>query len=415
MNRDAAARRATGGAARAAFAGLCALTLGMGIGRFAYTPVLPYMQHDLGLSIEAAGYVASANFVGYLAGALLAIVVPTGRRRTAFVAALALSVATTLAMALLTQAWPIGAARALSGVASAFILIHGSAIVLDHLAREARPNLFSLLYAGVGVGIVLSALIVEVASRAGAGSATHWLALGVVALVLAPFAASLRDEAATRPGATGPDSPSPGPALRTPRADAHTRAALRWLTIAYGCLGFGYVITATFIVVMVRARPDWQPWEMLVWLVVGVTGAPSNYLWLRAAQRFGPWRALIAAYLLEAAGVAAAVSAHSLALVMLGAGLLGGTFMGITALGLTTARGLSPGASGPAIARMTASFGIGQIVGPAFGGWLAERSGGFGLPSLAAAAALVAAAVMVQLAARRAGGITSANGPPRAR
>lgn len=408
-------RAGAGDATRAALAGLCALALGMGIGRFAYTPVLPYMQADLGLSIEAAGYIASANFVGYLAGALLAIVVPASHRRAAFVGAIAVSVATTLAMALLTQPWPIGATRALSGIASAFILVHGSAIVLDRLARDGRPNLFSLLYAGVGVGIALSALIVEFGSRAGAGSAAHWLALGLLALVLAPLAGSLRDEPpAQRDRAQAdPTAPSPASQPRTPVAARHAKHALRWLTVAYGCLGFGYVITATFIVVMVRGRADWQPWEMLVWLVVGVAGAPSNYLWLRAAQRFGPWRALIAAYLLEAAGVAAAVSAHSLALVMLGAALLGGTFMGITALGLTTARGLSPGASGPVIARMTASFGLGQIVGPAFGGWLAERSGGFVLPSLAAAGALVAAALMVQVAARHAGAITSANAPPR--
>ena len=379
----------------AAFAGLCALVLGMGIGRFAYTPVLPYMQTDFGLSIEAAGYVASANF------ALLAIVVPAARRRHAFLAAVALSVATTLVMATLANPWAMAAARALSGVASAFILIHGSAIVLDRLARDGRPTLFSLLYAGVGAGIALSALIVEIASRTGGGSAVQWLALGLVSLAFAPLAAQLRDDAGA----------AVAPAVRAQLADAADAAnaattqrlrALRWLIVAYGCLGFGYVITVTFIVVMVRTRPDWQPWEMLVWLVVGMTGAPSNYLWLRAAQRFGPWRALIVAYLLEAAGVAAAGSAHSLALVMLGAGLVGGTFMGITALGLTTARGLSPGASGPVIARMTAAFGLGQIVGPAFGGWLAERSGGFGLASLAAGTALVAAAGMVAVAARHA-------------
>jgi predicted MFS family arabinose efflux permease len=417
----------------AAFAGLCALVLGMGIGRFAYTPVLPYMQADFGLSIEAAGYVASANFAGYLAGALLAIVVPAARRRQAFLAAVALSVLTTLVMAVLANPWAMAAARALSGVASAFILIHGSAIVLDRLARDGRPTLFSLLYAGVGAGIVLSALIVEIASRTGGGSAAQWLALGLVSLAFAPLAAQLRDDAgppvAATPATTQAAGASATPSRAAGAADAgkavnaesavntvnavhaanaanagaaRRQRALRWLIVAYGCLGFGYVITVTFIVVMVRTRPDWQPWEMLVWLVVGMTGAPSNYLWLRAAQRIGPWRALIIAYLLEAAGVAAAVSAHSLALVMLGAGLVGGTFMGITALGLTTARGLSPGASGPVIARMTAAFGVGQIVGPAFGGWLAERSGGFGLASLAAATALVAAAGMVAVAARHA-------------
>jgi predicted MFS family arabinose efflux permease len=90
-------------------------------------------------------------------------------------------------------------------------------------------------------------------------------------------------------------------------------------------------------------------------------------------------------------------------MILLGALLLGGTFMGITALGLTTARALSQQASGPVIARMTAAFGLGQIVGPAFGGWLAERSGGFGWPSAVAALALLAAGAIVWICGQRLG------------
>ncbi|HEY5634793.1 MAG TPA: YbfB/YjiJ family MFS transporter [Burkholderiaceae bacterium] len=390
----------------AALAGLCALALAMGIGRFAYTPVLPYMQADYGLSVQAAGYVASANFAGYLAGALLAISVPAGHRRFAFLAGVVTSVATTLAMALLAQPVPMAIVRALSGAASAFALIHGSAIVLDRLARDGKPALFSLLYAGVGVGIALSALVVELAARAAGSSSTQWLVLGLVSLALAPLAANLRDDA-SRAAARGPPVAAASAPAAPPTAPAQAAGhavALRWLVVAYGCLGFGYVITATFIVVIVRARPEWQALEMAVWLVVGLAAAPSNYLWLRVMQRFGPWRALTAAYLLEALGVAAAVSGHSLALVGIGAALLGGTFVGITALGLTTARNLAPGTAGPVIARMTAAFGFGQIAGPALGGWMAERTGGFGWPSALAALALLAAAAMVAIAGRRAAG-----------
>lgn len=392
----------TDSALSAALAGLCALALAMGIGRFAYTPVLPYMQADHGLSVQAAGYVASANFAGYLAGALLAISVPLQWRRAAFVAGVATSVATTLAMALLAQPVPMAIVRALAGAASAFALIHGSAIVLDRLARDGRPALFSLLYAGVGVGIALSALVVEFAARAAGSSSAQWLVLGLVSLALAPFAAGLRDHASGAAPPSGLRAAAP-PAPPAAPAPASGRAlALRWLVAAYGCLGFGYVITATFIVVIVRARPQWQALEMAVWLAVGLAAAPSNYLWLRVMQRFGPWRAMIAAYLLEALGVAAAVSGHSLALVALGAALLGGTFVGITALGLTTARNLAPGTAGPVIARMTAAFGFGQIAGPALAGWMAERTGGFGWPSALAALALLAGAAMVAIAGRRA-------------
>ncbi len=183
----------TEGAAAAALAGLCALALGMGIGRFAYTPVLPAMQADFGLSVESAGLIASANFAGYLAGALLAIRVAQRARRRAYVVAVLASVATTLLMAAFSGVAPISAVRFLSGVASAFLLVHGSAIVLDRLAEARRLELAGVLYAGVGVGIAASALIVELAVRLGATSAWQWIALGTAALLLAIPALGMLD------------------------------------------------------------------------------------------------------------------------------------------------------------------------------------------------------------------------------
>jgi len=262
--------------------------------------------------------------------------------------------------------------------------------------------------------------MVEVMSRTDAASATMWLALGGLALLFALPAATLRDppgaggtatEAAagqaasplaashaasppaTRLASAKPAEPASPPAPGQP--SAHERRALGWLTTAYGLLGFGYVITATFIVVIVRGTPEWRAWEMAVWMCVGLAGAPSNFVWMKIAQRIDPYRAMIAAFLLEAVGVMAAVAGGSLPMVMLGAVLLGGTFMAITAVGLTTGRLLARGESGPTLGRMTAAFGLGQIVGPALGGWLAERTGSFLAPSMLASATLVACALMV--------------------
>ena len=378
---------------RAAIAGLAALALGMGIGRFAYTPLLPALIDEAGLSIRAAGYIASANFAGYLVGALAASRVPSHLRRTAFALAIGLSVLTTFAPALLVSPWLLALARALSGVASAFVMVQGSAIVLDILSAHRRPGLFAALYAGVGGGIALTAAIVEVLARAGASGASTWAALGLASTLLAWPALGLRD-----PGRTAASSPATGSAGPPPEARAR---ALRWLLLAYGGLGFGYVITATFIVVMVRSRPDWKPYEMLVWCIVGLAAAPSNWLWQRLSERAGPWTAMIAAFLLEAVGVAAAALGEHLLAVFAGAVLLGGTFMAITALGLTTARGLSGGASAQVVGRMTAAFGLGQILGPAIGGWLADRTGSFVAPSLLAVVVLVTCASLLAVAARR--------------
>ncbi|GAA4405369.1 YbfB/YjiJ family MFS transporter [Quisquiliibacterium transsilvanicum] len=390
-----------------ALAGGCALAAGMGIGRFAYTPLLPAMQRELELSLAAAGYVASANFLGYLLGALLAIRVAREHRSFWFLCALAASVATTIAMAPAESPWALGSIRILAGAASAYIMIHGSAIALDALARAGKPMLFSLLAAGVGIGITITALMVEAMSRADASAATMWLALGGLAALLALPATLLRDPPLQhpRPVAAAAPADAAAAAAAAPAAAAtpgmaglpapNERRALAWLTTAYGLLGFGYVITATFIVVIVRGTPEWRAWEMAVWMCVGLAGAPSNYVWMKIAQRIDPYRAMIAAFLLEAIGVMAAVAGGSLPMVMLGAVLLGGTFMAITAVGLSTGRLLARGESGPTLGRMTAAFGLGQIVGPGLGGWLAERTGSFLAPSMLASATLVACALMV--------------------
>jgi MFS family permease len=146
-----------------AFGGMLALAAGMGIGRFVYTPILPDMAAALGLSKSAAGLIASANFLGYLAGALLAALphLPGGRRAW-FLGGLAASAATTAAMALPDSMLPFLLLRFVGGVASAFVLVLGSALVLDRLAMLHRPGRAALHFAGVGVGIAVSSVLVDV-------------------------------------------------------------------------------------------------------------------------------------------------------------------------------------------------------------------------------------------------------------
>ncbi|MCM5569125.1 MFS transporter [Burkholderiaceae bacterium FT117] len=375
----------------AAIAGACALALAMGIGRFAYTPLLPAMLEGGGLSLSGAGLVASANFAGYLAGALLATRAVFARHRALGLrAGIALSVATTAVMALDAGAAGWALLRFAGGMASAFVLVYASGTIFDLAARTARPMLGSLLYSGVGAGIALSALVVFAGRSAGMGAPSLWLAMGAIAALLAipPWR---RLAVAARPQAA-PAKPAPAP--------AGAARSLRFLLVGYGCLGFGYVITATFIVVMVRRLPDAPAWEFWAWLAVGLAGAPSNWIWAKIAARTGPYRAIVAAFVLEAIGVALAALGSGPPAILVGAALLGGTFMAITALGLSTARALAADRPDQTIARMTVAFSVGQIVGPAIGGWLAERSGSFVSASWLAVAALLAGAALTAAAGR---------------
>lgn len=367
---------------RLAGAGALALAAALGIGRFVYTPILPAMAGDLGLDATAAGLIASANFVGYLAGALAAALprLP-GSRRTWLVAALATSAATTAAMGLVSSTAALAVLRLVGGASSAVALVYASTLVLDRLAAAGRGGLAALHFAGVGGGIALSALLVSLLSGAGATWRGTWLASGALALLtgIASVVLLPRGE---------PPGPTPAPAL-VPAGDRRGG-----LVLAYGLFGFGYVVTATFLVAIVRGEPDLGPLEPWIWGLVGLAAIPSVALWAAVGRRIGLRPAFALAAATEAVGVAASVVMPSGAGLALAGLLLGGTFMGLTALGIMAAR--QDAAAPPrAVAVMTASFGVGQILGPGFAGLLHGWTGSFMAPSLAAAAALLLAATLV--------------------
>ncbi|MEQ8355569.1 MAG: YbfB/YjiJ family MFS transporter [Kiloniellaceae bacterium] len=369
-----------GGVAAVALGGCIALAAAMGIGRFVYTPILPFMVDGLGLSQAQAGVIASANFLGYLLGALAAAKasLPGGRRRW-FLISLAISAFTTAAMAAVDTVAPFLLLRFASGVASAFVLVFASALVLDRLAAAGRPGLSALHFGGVGLGIAASAVLVALLAGAGGDWRQLWLASGGLALLA--LIAVLRLVPAE------PEGRPPVPSNTKARPNQRLVA----LIVAYGLFGFGYVITATFISSLVRLTPELQWLEPYVWLTVGLAGIPSVAVWGWVGRRIGNARAFALACLVEGVGVALSVLGAGAAAVLFAAVLLGGTIMGITALGLVHARSLSTGDPRRSMALMTASFGLGQMIGPTFAGLAYGVGNSFTLPTLAASGALLIA------------------------
>jgi predicted MFS family arabinose efflux permease len=365
-----------------AIGGLVALAAAVGIGRFVYTPILPLMVEDLGMTQGTAGLLASANFLGYLAGVLLAAT-PTlpGSRRRWLLLALLVSALTTAAMAFASSTGTFLTLRFVGGVASAFGLVFASALVLDRLSAAGRPDLAALHFAGVGTGIALSAALISSLAVWGGGWRSLWLVSGLTSVLAVAIVADLvtdRDE----------------PATVMPSHPRRANPRLTALVVAYGLFGFGYIITATFLVAIVRGSDQVRAFEPLVWLVVGLTAAPSVALWTVVGEKIGSARAFALACVVEALGVAASVLWLTPAGLLLAAALLGGTFMGMTALGLIRARRLSPGDLRRTLAVMTAAFGLGQIVGPTFAGVVYDATGSFLMPSLTAVSALLVGALL---------------------
>ena len=363
---------------RYAIAGMIAMAVAMGIGRFVYTPILPGMMDEIGLSASDAGLVASANYLGYLVGALIAAGGwAEGRERCLALAGLGASTLLAAAMGLTQDLAIFLAIRFLAGVASAFLMVFLASIVFSRLAIAGRNDLQAVHFGGVGLGIATSALMTGALVVAGAGWTAGWFwaaAISAIGFVVVVF---LVDGGPVVTGERRREPPLPrhGPLLR--------------LIVAYGIFGFGYVITATFLVAIVRQGEGGRLFESAVWLVTGLLAMPSVYLWSRLAGRIGLATTYAVGCLVEAVGVAASVILDGYLGPLISAVLLGGTFVAITALGLQAGRLFAPQSPRRVFALMTASFGLGQILGPVVAGYMADWTGSFLAPSLVAAGGLL--------------------------
>ncbi|MBV5335942.1 YbfB/YjiJ family MFS transporter, partial [bacterium] len=372
--------------------GLLALALAMGVGRFAYTAILPAMQSEAGLSVTASGWLASINYLGYFVGAVAMAWVPRGRARTfAFRASLIASAVTTLAMGVLPPFAPWAILRLLSGLASAGVFVLGVAMTLDALARAGRERWAGWLYTGIGGGIAGSGLFVALTRPGADGSGldfqTQWVILGLTAGVFAllPWF-KVRDDHAPLPTSAPTVAPGGGaPAAWTP---------LLLLTAAYFLEGGGYIVTGTFLPAMMAADPITQPWAGWAWMLAGVAAVPSGILWAAVGRRIGLWGALIAAHLLQAGGVVLPLAGGAAAGVV-SAMLFGATFVGIVSLSFALGRRLSGGASTKIIGLLTAAYGLGQILGPTAAAYLAGAAGRYDAAVIAAAAAVATAAALL--------------------
>lgn len=376
---------------RYALAGALAMAIGMGIGRFAYTPILPGMMEGLGLTASDAGLIASANYVGYLIGAILAGGGwGQGRERSMAYLGTGGTAVLTAAMGL-TDAMPAFLLiRFVAGIASAFMMIFLSTIIFSQLARTQQAGLQSLHFGGVGLGITVSALVTGAVFVLGLGWQMNWFAAAGVSAIAFMAVVWLM----------GVDDYAP-PSQSRREPPLVWNPALAKITLAYAIFGAGYIVTATFLIAIVRQSDGGFVVESGVWLAAGLAGAPSVWLWSLVARRLGLAAAFGIGCVVEAVGVVASVSIGGYGAQLLAGALLGGTFIAVTAMGLQIGRAVAGDAPRRALAIMTAAFGVGQITGPLLAGIAADLTGSFFAPSIGAAVALMIAGLVGLQASNR--------------
>lgn len=405
-----------------AIAGLAALAVAMGIGRFAFTPIMPMMLRDGGVDLPGASWLASANYLGYFVGALVLTIEPWLRRRLAWrlrdvatapvARGLAATALLTLAMALpWPAAWP--ALRFAAGVASAYVFVHAAGWFLSQLAARGASGQAGVMFAGPGAGIVGSGLLASAMVAWDLRAATAWVAFAAVAASLTlwigtVFRATSRSSAgvafAAGDHAARADDRQPVAAHGSTRV-RHRHAEVAVLAFAYGLSGFGYIVTATFLPVIARAAVPGSPLVDLFWPIFGagiVCGALASTRLHPAIDR----RLLLAgAYALQAAGIALGLAWPSEPGFAIGSLMLGLPFTLITLWAIEEVRRIRPDATASMTGLTTTMFALCQAAGPSFVAAMLRATGGdadaaFARSLIVAAAVLVVGAAVFAASAR---------------
>ncbi|MFJ6895225.1 YbfB/YjiJ family MFS transporter [Streptomyces hokutonensis] len=332
-----------------------ALAAGMGVGRFVYTPILPLMHAQAGLSTEAGARLATANYVGYLIGALAGTLSPALiRSRATLRGALVLLICTLAAMPAThsTELWLT--LRLSAGAASALIFVVAVNSLLGHL-RDHPPHLPGWGFGGVGAGIALSGLLV-LALRPVADWRTAWWASAALAVVLAAASWNLRPEVPAATASSAPVSAAHMSEAPVPTADRRFAA----LFVSYTLEGVGYIVAGTFLVAAIaQGSPGWIGGG--AWVLVGLAAVPSSALWARLGRRWSLPGLLLVALVIQAVGIALPALVGGVGAALVSALLFGATFIGVSTLALATGTQLRFPRS---VALLTAGYSVGQILGP---------------------------------------------------
>ncbi|NAW34298.1 YbfB/YjiJ family MFS transporter [Halomonas alimentaria] len=352
---------------RVLLAGLFSQLLCIGVARFAYTPLLPLMQQQTWLSDAQGGWLAALNYAGYMLGALTAASISSIRLKdTLYRLTLVLALVSTAGMALADSFWLWASMRFVAGFSSSGAMLLASGLILHWLISHRQRGELGIHFAGVGLGMLLAALAVELMLRLSLDWQAQWWGFAALAVaLLVPAWTWLPRPAKPLEGGGGGQRPAQPP----------SRTFMRLMLAAYFCAGYGYVISATFIVAIVEREPLLAGAGNWTFALVGLAAAPAVMLWDLIARWIGYLGALIAAMGLQVVGIVLPAVTDNLAGVLASAVLYGSTFLGCVSLVLTMAGRLYPQSPARMMGRMTLAYGAAQIIAPALTGMLAESTG----------------------------------------
>jgi len=375
-----------------AFSGALGLFACFGLARFAYGMLLPAMRAGLGFGYDRMGFISTGNFVGYLAS--VALVPPLLRRyRPRFLISFGL-ILIALCLMGISQSHRfavIFGLYLLAGVGGGLANIPVMVLVSHWFHRERRGRAAGLMVAGNGFGIIFSGFLIPWLNRLSGeqGWRYGWLVLGVISLLIALAVMLLlrNDPAEIGLEPIGRAQPLPETALTPHEAPGTGRILLR-LGLLYAVFGATYMVYGTFIVTtLVEQYGFAETTAGMFWSWVGFFGIFSGILFGSLSDRIGRKGGLMAVFAVQTLAYFLAGSGWGAMAVQVSVVLYGlGSFAIPTIMAAAVGDYLGLSRAAGAFSLITFGFAIGQTLGPAGAGMLAQATGSFAVSYLASAA-----------------------------
>jgi len=337
-------------------AGILALIIGVGVARFVFTSLLPFMLVDH-LSITFAGILASFNYLGYLAGSIFSVFIKDMNSKIKYFRfGMFLCVSTTLILATTQNdtVWLIS--RVVAGFGAAMALIVGSAIVFNKLKMEDKTKAMGIHFSGIGFSVLITDLISRGVFAYGGTWSDAWMVLSIFAFfasLYSMYILSIEKEVKQN-------------TKKHPFDKKLFKGFVIILIIAYFTEGIGMVVQATFLPDIINSLEGLEGYGGYAWTLVGLAGIPSCIIWMRLAHKYGSVNIIMIVMLLQVLGILIPAFTNNMYLNLFSGLLYGGTFVALVALFMNLGGKLA--GSNPVIlmGAITTAYGIGQVAAPLY-------------------------------------------------
>ncbi len=378
------------------FMGLLTTVTAHGFGRMAYTLLLPAMKDGLLFDYTQLGLLGTANFIGYLSMAIIGgFLAAKFGTRSVITAALALMGVTMILTGMTQSFWFAFFMRLLTGLGNGAAFVPAMALGSAWFSVRHRGFATGIVSGGIGLGTLISGILIPyiLKSYGADGWRYSWFILGAIVLAAAVVVFIL---IRNQPGDKGllpvgekADSNAGQKSLASNVSAldfgrVYRMKALWYLGLVYFFYGLSYIIYIVFFAAyLIKEMGYSEAWAGGLWATVGGLSIFCGVLWGGISDRIGRSKGASLAYLVLG------LSYITYALLKFEVGFyISATLFGLTAWSIPTIMAATAGdLVGPRLAPaalgfVTLFFGIGQSIGPALGGWVADISHSFTLPFL---------------------------------